>query len=132
MNSIWATSIWLYLGDVVFVAFVIWGSLETAIWAVKKMCRDLKMNLSYTQIKRFAIFQVVWLFASLLLFKFIILQGGPGFSHIVGTGNHGSVQVSTIGEGFAAIATIIGLIRWVRFVARHIVTWSKEDLYDSN
>lgn len=132
MNSIWATSIWLYLGDVVFVAFVIWGTLSAAVWACTRLARELKMTLSYNQLRRFAAFQIAWLFASLVLFKFIILQGGPGFNHLVGTGNHGSVQFSTIGEGFAAVVTLIGLARWVRFMARHLTTWHREDLYDSN
>jgi hypothetical protein len=132
MNSIWATSIWLYLGDVVFVAFVIWGTAEATIWAATRIGRELKLNLTYTQLRKFALFQIIWMLASLVLFKFIILQGGPHFNHLIGTGDHGSVQFSTLGEAFAAIATIVGLIRWVRWSLRHLDTWRTEDVYDRN
>jgi hypothetical protein len=118
MKTIWATSIWLYLGDVCFVGLLIWGTSWAAIRAAQRTSRMLRLNLSYTQLKHFMTFQVIWLLTGLIAFKFIILQGGPGFTHTVGTGANGSVQFSTAGETAAAALTAIGLWRWALFLYR--------------
>ena len=118
MKTIWATTIWLYLGDVCFVGLLIWGASWAAIRAATTTARQLKLRITYSQLQKFMTFQVVWLLLGLIGFKFIILQGGPGFTHTVGTGNHGSVQFSTAGEAVAAILTIAGLWRWALFIYR--------------
>lgn len=119
MKTIWAQSIWLYLGDVIMVSLVVWGACWACIRTAQSGARALRLNLTYRQLQHFMAFQTIWLLAGLIGFKFIILQGGPGFNHLVGTGNHGSVQFSTAGEAIAAALTLIGLYRWAVFLYRH-------------
>jgi hypothetical protein len=127
MKNIFLSSAWLYLGDVSMVALLIWGVCFTALMCARKIDLQLRMNFTTSQVRKFCAFQIIWLLAGLVLFKLIILQGGPGFDHTVGTGNHGSVQFSTAGEAIAAILTLVGLYRWLIFFTHHV---SKAFNYD--
>jgi hypothetical protein len=64
------------------------------------------------------VLQWVWLCAALVLFKFVVLQGGPGFTKEVLTGAHGSVQFSTVAEVLALALCGIGAGRWARKASR--------------
>ena len=120
MNNIFASSIWLYLGDVLLVAYLIYGTIAITDHASQHRLHHLLPNLTAAQLRRIATFQIIWLFAGIVAFKWIILQGGPGFNHTVGTGNHGSVQFSTAGEIAAAITTLYGTSRWIRTAIHHM------------
>ena len=120
MNNIFASSIWLYLGDVLLVAYLIYGTIATIDRASQHRLHHLLPNLTTAQLRQIATFQVIWLFTGLVAFKWIILQGGPGFTHTVGTGNHGSFQFSTAGEIAAAITTLYCTSRWIRTAINHM------------
>jgi hypothetical protein len=118
MRSVFASSIWLYLGDVLFVSFLLVGTVSLAARLARRWaCR---LAVAPRQLRNFMLFQIVWLFLGLVLFKLIILQGGPGFTKAVGTGNNGSVQFSTIGECFAALVTGYGFSRWLHWIVAHV------------
>ena len=125
MNNIFASSIWLYLGDVLLVAYLLYGTADLIAQAAKRTGHTITTNLTSEQLRRIATFQILWLLTGLIAFKWIILQGGPGFTHTVGTGNHGSVQFSTAGEAAAAIVTLYGAYRWTRKALNHITKAAK-------
>lgn len=129
MKNIFLSSAWLYLGDVSMVALLIWGVCFTTLQCAREIDLQLRLNFSANQVRKFCAFQIVWLIAGLVLFKLLVLQGGPGFSHLIGTGNHGSVQFSSAGEAIAAILTLVGLYRWLLFFTHHV---SRAFHYDRN
>jgi hypothetical protein len=120
MNSVFATSIWLYVGDVIFVGAVLTGLATLNLMIARRITTSPLITISDRAANKVMIFLTAWLLAALILFKFIILQGGPTFTKLVATGNHGSVQFSTLGEIAAGIATGIGLARWTRWAIAHL------------
>lgn len=118
MHNIFATSVWLYLGDALFVTFLIIGTASAIGRTALILKRTLTLSIPQHAIKPLITFQIVWLTTGLILFKAIILMGGPGWSHNVGTGNHGSVQFSTAGEAIAAITTAAGLYLTIKNLTR--------------
>ncbi|MCU1362394.1 MAG: hypothetical protein JWM55_222 [Acidimicrobiaceae bacterium] len=115
---IWISSAELYLGDVILVSALVGGLIATIGLSVKHSRKFIILDIDTNHLKRFMYFQIGWLLAALVLFKFIVLQGGPGFTKSVLTGKHGSVQFSTAGEIAAAVVILVGLYRWGRWLYR--------------
>ena len=126
MKSIFASSAWLYLGDAIMVASLIYGALALTTRIAEQTHRHVTTSITAKQLRNFARFQIAWLVTGLVGFKWVILQGGPGFTHTVGTGNHGSVQFSTAGELVAALVTLYGLTRWIAWWMNHTTTKLRE------
>lgn len=102
------------------VAFGIWGACATWWWALTHARRWVIIDLTHQQLKHLAAFATVYLMAGLILFKFVVLQGGPGFTKAVLTGKHGSLQFSSAGEITIGALTLLGIWRWAVFLRKHI------------
>lgn len=105
----------LYAGDSIMVAALIAGAI-TAVGAwVRHTRKFIVLDLPEESLRNFAFFQIIWLMCGLVLFKAIVIQGGPHIGRFLLTGPHGSVQFSTCGEVVAFALMIYGFYRWCRW-----------------
>ena len=120
MKTTLGTTLWLYLGDSIFVGLLLLGTVSLINTIATRLHHSITFHaLTTKQLRHAGYFLTVYMIATLACFKFIILMGGPGWNHTIGTGNHGSVQFSTLGEATAAIVTVLGLFRWGKLATAH-------------
>lgn len=115
MKSIWYSTFTLYAGDSIMVAALIAGTIAAVGAWVRHTRRFLILDLPEESLRNFAFFQIIWLMTGLVLFKAVVIQGGPHIGRFLLTGDHGSVQFSTAGEAVAFALMLFGLYRWGRW-----------------
>jgi hypothetical protein len=120
MKSIFASSIFLYLGDVMFVSLLLAGTGFAIGSFIRKSRRYVVLDLETKQLNKFIAWTIIVSFINLVIFKFDILWSGGQVNKLILTGNHGSVQFSTMGEAAALLLSAYGAYRWVRAARRHV------------
>ena len=121
MHSVFLSSTFLYGSDAMLVFLFLTGCSATLATIARRTHHAITINLTTTHLRHAARFLVLWLAAGLVLFKFIVLQGGPGIAvHHILTGNHGSDQFSTTAEALGGLLCLIGAYRWGRILLRTI------------
>jgi len=120
VTNIWYSSAFLYLGDTMLVSALLGGTIAMVAVAVKRSRSIVFLDVSSDQLRKFAYFQILWMMSALILFKFVVLQGGLHIHKSVLTGAHGSVQFSTAGELVAFLLAGYGLYRWAHWLAHHL------------
>ena len=126
MKSVFLSSIFLYLGDVMMVALLFAGTGFTVGAIIRHSRRFVVLDITERNLRQFAAFQIIWLSAGLILFKFVVLQGGIGIHKSILTGNHGSLQFSTAGEAAAALLALYGFYRITKSGTKHVRVTARE------
>jgi Ca2+/H+ antiporter len=120
MKSIFASSYFLYLGDVMFVTLLTFGVGFCIGALIRRSRRYMILDLDAKQLNRLVAWAIAVSFINLIAFKLDILASGGQVNKLILTGNHGSVQFSTAGE-FAAFALCgYGAYRWGLAAKRHL------------
>jgi hypothetical protein len=120
MKSIFASSFFLYLGDVEFIAMLLAGTGFAIGSLIRRSRRYIVLDLETKQLIRFIIWALAVSFINLVIFKFDVLWSGGQVNKLLLTGNHGSIQFSTAGEAAAFALCLYGLYRWARAIMRHV------------
>jgi hypothetical protein len=98
MKSIFASSIFLYLGDVMFVSLLLAGTGFAIGSFIRKSRRYVVLDLETKQLNKFIAWTIIVSFINLVIFKFDILWG----------------------EAAALLLSAYGAYRWVRAARRHV------------
>jgi hypothetical protein len=112
VKSIWYSTFTLYAGDSIMVAMLLAGAIEAVGTWVRHTRKFIVLDLPEESLRNFCFFQIMWLMCGLVLFKAVVIQGGPHIGRFLLTGAHGSDQFSTAGEAVGFAIMLYGLYRW--------------------
>jgi hypothetical protein len=120
MKNIFASSYFLYLGDVMFIVLLTTGCGFAIGSIIRHSRRYVVLDLETRQLNKLMIWAVAVSFLNLVAFKFDILWSHGQVSKLILTGNHGSVQFSTAGEAAAFALCMYGAYKWTRTARKHL------------